>query len=228
VLEDLNTLRSYAATRHDQDLFDSVNDTLSLYHSDPVHANHYAGMLSRHTSAPEWYQSKYYGYLRSTPQWTGAEAHSPTQNILSPRLEGQPSYEDEQLAAQEDAYRRQQFEQQQTSDLGEYRQHVEEGGLKLKSVVGASGRRRGPNCSSTRRRATTNLCAGPRCSTPTRRWAFWRCTDPAASGAARGTPAACGPDSEAWRAAEQAAGRAGGSWAPPSAGHTPPPGQGRG
>jgi hypothetical protein len=61
------------------------------------------GMLSRQPQAPEWYRAKYFDYLKSTPEWKGAKASSPTQPAVGTRVEGAPSYEDEQLAAEQQA-----------------------------------------------------------------------------------------------------------------------------
>ena len=89
VLDDLNTLRSYAATHADQELFETVNNALEQFHADPAHVNNWLAHLAALERTPEWYRKKYFAYRAATPEWQGTQAVSPKLSLQDPRLVGQ-------------------------------------------------------------------------------------------------------------------------------------------
>jgi hypothetical protein len=91
VLNDLNTVRQYAAVQHNAQLYDATNAAMAATSNDPAHVNHYMLYAAGIQGAPEWYLAKYFPFLRGTPQWTGAEAQSAPLEVTSPRLHGNPA-----------------------------------------------------------------------------------------------------------------------------------------
>jgi len=88
VFADINTLRQYAATRGDAQLYDAANQALDAYQKDPAHINHWLYYTGALETAPEWYRKRYFDYLMATPDWQGVQEQSPPLDRRSPRLSG--------------------------------------------------------------------------------------------------------------------------------------------
>lgn len=88
VVNDLNTLRQYAAVQHNSVLYDAANDAMAATANDPEHINHYLAYASGLEGAPDWYLAKYFPYMRNTPTWSGAQAQSAPLTLDSSRLQG--------------------------------------------------------------------------------------------------------------------------------------------
>lgn len=87
VMDDLNTLRQYAAVQHNAQLYDAANAAMSS--KDPAHVNHYMLFAAGMQGAPDWYVAKYFPFLSASPTWPGAQAQSAPLSADSARLQGQ-------------------------------------------------------------------------------------------------------------------------------------------
>lgn len=76
-VDDLNTLRQFAATSGNRDLFDAANQALYDSRQDPAHLNHSLGAAASVVGVPEWYRSRYFNYQQGVPDQAPGAAPSP-------------------------------------------------------------------------------------------------------------------------------------------------------
>jgi len=92
VLNDLNTLRQYAAVQGNRELYDAANAAMAATSNDPTHVNHYMVYAGTIEGAPDWYLAKYFPFIQGAPTWSGAQANSAPLTLQSSRLQGDTTY----------------------------------------------------------------------------------------------------------------------------------------